>query len=115
MLEGVGNEIGCVELISGGFGAGEGAGGENGCLGSKLMVLDVWGMFWGALWCISAVIYSFEWWGVRELASVLGDVAVACGCLLCWLGVVLAFIGVLDIVDDDVGVSEGLCREKTGF
>ena len=31
-------EIGCVEPISGGFGAGEGAGGENGCGDSDVPV-----------------------------------------------------------------------------
>lgn len=45
-LEGVGDKIGCIELISGGFGAGEGAGGGIG------IVLNVW-TFVGTLEVIS--------------------------------------------------------------
>ena len=44
-----------------------------------------------------------------------GDVAVACAGSLCWLGVVWGFVGLLDIVSDDVGVLEGLCGKETGF
>jgi hypothetical protein len=62
------DETGCVGPVSGGFGAGEGAGGENCC----------------------------------------GDVAVACQCAgsLGCLGVVLDFVGALDITYNNVGVSE---------
>ena len=59
------DETGCIELISGGFGAGEGAGGENGC----------WLSFW----------------------------------------IVLGLVGTLDIVDDDVGVLEGVCDKRAQF
>jgi hypothetical protein len=66
-------ETGCSEPISGGFGAGDGAGGENGC----------------------------------------GDVAVTCAGSLCKLWFVRGFVGALEVVGDDVGVSEGLCGKKT--
>lgn len=69
------NVSGSVEPISGGFGAGEGAGDENGC----------------------------------------GDVAVACASSLCCIVDILAFVGALDIVYNDIEFSEGLCDENTCF
>ena len=52
-LEGVGDKVGCIELVSGGFGAGEGAGSGIG------MFFDVWASV-GALDVVSDDVRVLE-------------------------------------------------------